>query len=286
MLFIIPNLVASFKKELFYPLKSDNIIVLFILWKGMVIMMSNYKSFSELKRLARVQLQGKYGTLIGALLIQELLVFFASGLPAALLPGTDALSNTLYYIVSFIIQLIAGVLQAGVSFMYLKAACGMEFGIGDIFYCFRHNTNKAIKVQFVLAVINAICMLPSDILTWKYPITSLEAYDEIIMMYSVALLCMLVYVVITLAFTPVFYMMLDFPNYTVKDIFKNSIEVMKGNKMRYFLLDLSFFPLMFVSVFTCGIALLWVIPYMNMTSTNFYLDLMSCRTKQNQANEF
>ena len=52
-------------------------------------------------------------------------------------------------------------------------------------------------------------MLPSDILTWKYPITSLEAYDEIIMMYSVALLCMLVYVVITLAFTPVFYMMLD-----------------------------------------------------------------------------
>ena len=252
----------------------------------MVIMMSNYKSFSELKRLARVQLQGKYGTLIGALLIQELLVFFASGLPAALLPGTDTLSNTLYYIVSFIIQLIAGVLQAGVSFMYLKAACGMEFGIGDIFYCFRHNTNKAIKIQFVLAVINAICMLPSDILTWKYPITSLEAYDEIIMMYSVALLCMLVYVVITLAFTPVFYMMLDFPNYTVKDIFKNSIEVMKGNKMRYFLLDLSFFPLMFVSVFTCGIALLWVIPYMNMTSTNFYLDLMSCRTKQNQENDF
>ena len=142
----------------------------------MVIMMSNYKSFSELKRLARVQLQGKYGTLIGALLIQELLVFFASGLPAALLPGTDTLSNTLYYIVSFIIQLIAGVLQAGVSFMYLKAACGMQFGIGDIFYCFRHNTNKAIKIQFVLAVINAICMLPSDILTWKYPITSLEAY--------------------------------------------------------------------------------------------------------------
>ena len=102
MLFIIPNLVASFKKELFYPLKSDNIIVLFILWKGMVIMMSNYKSFSELKRLARVQLQGKYGTLIGALLIQELLVFFASGLPAALLLGTDTLSNTLYYIVYFI----------------------------------------------------------------------------------------------------------------------------------------------------------------------------------------
>ena len=95
----------------------------------MVIMMSNYKSFSELKRLARVQLQGKYGTLHRR--------FADSGITgilrlrsSTLLPGTDTLSNTLYYIVSFIIQLIAGVLQAGVSFMYLKAACGMEFGIG------------------------------------------------------------------------------------------------------------------------------------------------------------
>lgn len=100
------------------------------------------------------------------------------------------------------------------------------------------------------------------------------------MMYSVTLLCMMVYVVITLAFTPVFYMMLDFPNYTVKDILKKSIEVMKGNKMRYFLLDLSFIPWMFIGILTCGIGLLWIIPYMNMTSTNFYLDLMACRNKQ------
>ena len=156
----------------------------------------------------------------------------------------------------------------------------MQCSVGDIFYCFKHSPDKAIKIEFVLVIINAVCMLPSDILTWKYPLTSLTDYDEIAMMYSVTLLCMMVYVVITLAFTPVFYMMLDFPNYTVKDILKKSIEVMKGNKMRYFLLDLSFIPWMFVGILTCGIGLLWIIPYMNMTSTNFYLDLMACRNKQ------
>ena len=242
--------------------------------------MPNYKPFRELKRLAKVQLQGKYGTMIGALILQELLVLFATGILSMLLPGTGTLSNILYYILTFIVQLIAGILQAGVSFLYLKAACGMQCSVGDIFYCFKHSPDKAIKIEFVLAIINAVCMLPSDILTWKYPLTSLTDYDEIAMMYSVTLLCMMVYVVITLAFTPVFYMMLDFPNYTVKDILKKSIEVMKGNKMRYFLLDLSFIPWMFVGFLTCGIGLLWIVPYMNMTSTNFYLDLMACRNKQ------
>lgn len=242
--------------------------------------MPNYKPFRELKRLAKVQLQGKYGTMIGALILQELLVLFATGILSMMIPGTDTLSNILYYILTFIVQLIAGILQAGVSFLYLKAACGMQCSVGDIFYCFKHSPDKAIKIEFVLAIINAVCMLPSDILTWKYPLTSLTDYDEIAMMYSVTLLCMMVYVVITLAFTPVFYMMLDFPNYTVKDILKKSIEVMKGNKMRYFLLDLSFIPWMFIGILTCGIGLLWIIPYMNMTSTNFYLDLMACRNKQ------
>lgn len=242
--------------------------------------MPNYKPFRELKRLAKVQLQGKYGTMIGALILQELLVLFATGILSMMIPGTDTLSNILYYILTFIVQLIAGILQAGVSFLYLKAACGMQCSVGDIFYCFKHSPDKAIKIEFVLAIINAVCMLPSDILIWKYPLTSLTDYDEIAMMYSVTLLCMMVYVVITLAFTPVFYMMLDFPNYTVKDILKKSIEVMKGNKMRYFLLDLSFIPWMFVGILTCGIGLLWIIPYMNMTSTNFYLDLMACRNKQ------
>lgn len=244
--------------------------------------MPNYKSFAELKALARIQMQGKYGTLISAFIIQELLVLMATGIPSMLLPGNDVVSNTLYYVITFIIQLIAGILQAGVCFLYLHAACNMPCNITDIFYCFQHNPEKPLKIEFFLALLYAVCMLPSDILMWKYPLTSLTDYDEVLMLYGVALLCMLVYAVVSLAFTPIFYMMLDFPNYTVKELFVKSIEVMRGNKMRYFLLELSFFPLMFLSIFTCGLALLWIIPYLNMTCTNFYLDLMASRNREMQ----
>ncbi len=55
---------------------------------------------------------------------------------------------------------------------------------------------------------------------------------------------------------------------------------MNGNKIRLFMLYLSFVPSFLLSASSlCGISLIWVIPYMSMAETNFYLDLMSVRNK-------
>ena len=48
---------------------------------------------------------------------------------------------------------------------------------------------------------------------------------------------------------------------------------MHGNFGRYLMLKISFIPLMFLSVFTFYIALLWIFPYMAMTEVMFYRDL-------------
>jgi hypothetical protein len=48
---------------------------------------------------------------------------------------------------------------------------------------------------------------------------------------------------------------------------------------------LSFVPLMLLSVFTLGIALVWVVPYMKMTAADFYLDLMSVRNRNMNMNK-
>jgi uncharacterized membrane protein len=74
-------------------------------------------------------------------------------------------------------------------------------------------------------------------------------------------------------------MLLDFPNQSVTEILKKCFDVMHGNKFRLFMMYFSFVPLMFLSVFTCGIALIWVLPYMKMTAANFYLDMMSVRNR-------
>lgn len=237
--------------------------------------MRTYKSFTELMTLARYQMNGKLGTLIGALLLQELIVFFANYIAIVLFPGKDPISNIFYFIITFLIQLFAGIFQVGATLLYLYTACGMPCQISDLFYGFKHSPDKAIKIQFVFALINAICMLPSNIVLWTSP-ESLN-YSTFLLTSVTTLLGLIVYTLVTLAIFPMFYLMLDFPNLTTMELFKKSFEVMKGNCIRYLLLQLCFFPLLLLSMFTCGLALLWVIPYMNVTCTNFYLDIMACR---------
>ena len=74
-------------------------------------------------------------------------------------------------------------------------------------------------------------------------------------------------------------MVLDFPNWSSTTVLKRCFEVMNGNKMRLFLLYVSFLPSFLLGIFTCGITLIWVIPSMNMALTNFYLDIMAVRNK-------
>lgn len=239
--------------------------------------MASYKSFTELMTLARRQMNGKSAVLIGAMLLQELIILFANSIGILLFPETDFISNLLYFIISFIIQLFAGVLQAGITLLYLQTACGMPCHISDLFYGFGHNPDKAIKVQFVFALLNVICMLPSNIILW----TSANAmsYNTLLTTSIATLIGTLVYLLVTLPIFPMFYLLLDFPQLTVKELLQKSLRITKGNRIRYLLLQLCFLPLMLLSVFTCGIALIWVIPYMNVTCTNFYLDIMACKNK-------
>ena len=61
--------------------------------------------------------------------------------------------------------------------------------------------------------------------------------------------------------------------------------MMHGNFGKYLMLKLSFVPLMFLSVFTFYIALLWILPYMEMTEVMFYRDLLGELTAQKEEEE-
>ena len=73
--------------------------------------------------------------------------------------------------------------------------------------------------------------------------------------------------------------MLDFPQYSAKELFQMSLRLMKGNIGRLFYLEISFLPLILLSFLSCGIALLWISPYMDATLANFYLDLVKKKTE-------
>lgn len=253
---------------------------------------SQYKSNAELKYLARTQMMGRFGLLIGTLLITLLISFFCSSI---------LISNNYFvnYVLSFIIQVILSVLEVGTTLIFMKSSCSMPAQIGDLLEGFRNHLSTALKVGLLFTFINTVCMIPCDIMSITVlnsadliipEITDTTTLNEMMEFYSVfyrimgtyylaLLACTLVSFLLRLVFVPAYYIMLDFPEWGAMKVLQKSIEVMRGNKLRYVRLQISFLPLLFLSVFTCGLTLIWAIPYMQMTNANFYLDIMAVRNR-------
>ena len=79
---------------------------------------------------------------------------------------------------------------------------------------------------------------------------------------------------INLRYSQVYYLLLDFPDYSAKELLKMSWKLMKGNVGRLLYIQVSFLPLTLAGLLSFGIGLLFVQPYQNMTYTLFYLDLI------------
>lgn len=270
---------------------------------------SSYKSNSELKLLARIQTGQRLGLLIGTVLLHFIITYAAVRIVSFFVPVTSTVGYVINYILVFFVQIAVSLLNVGVSYIFLKSACNMPSTIGDLFYGFKHNSIKILKIGTVIAIIESICMLPSELASIQltqvlysipifrdYDVNSfnmllmngtismselMEAYSilsNVMIRYSVIILiCSVISTILTLSFFPAYYMVLDFPDWDATTILKRCFEVMKGNKIRLFVFYLSFIPICLLSIVTCGLALLWIIPYMNIAMANFYLDLMAVR---------
>ena len=52
---------------------------------------------------------------------------------------------------------------------------------------------------------------------------------------------------------------------------------MEGNKLRLLYLQLIFLGFYLLAVLSCGIGLLWLMPYMQQTMVSFYLDVQDVK---------
>ena len=272
---------------------------------------SSYKSNSELKLLARMQTGQHLGLLIGTVLLHFIITYAAVRIVSFLVPITSTVGYIINYILVFFVQVAVSLLNVGVSYIFLKSACNMPSTISDLFYGFKHNSIKILKIGVVIAIIESICMLPGEIASLQltqvlYSIPIFRDYDmnsfnmmlmngtintsEMIEAYSILsnamirysvilLICSVISTILTLSFFPAYYMVLDFPDWEATTILKRCFEVMKGNKTRLFIFYISFIPISLLSIVTCGLALLWIVPYMSMAEANFYLDLMAVRNR-------
>ena len=94
------------------------------------------------------------------------------------------------------------------------------------------------------------------------------------MTMAMFVLSLVLNVIFTVPFVLTFYLLTDDPEMGGMEALKTSARLMKGNILKYWLMMLSFVPLLILSVFTMYIGLLWLLPYMYMTETAFYMDIM------------
>lgn len=253
--------------------------------------MNPYLSSSSLKARAKGQLLGKYGTLIGAFILVRLCTVPFS-LAISYLIGTDTVVNVLLFsAASFLLQLFNGFFLAGEAYLYLKTACGQHPVVNDVFHCFQGDTAKILKLQAVFGGIPLLCSLPvllmglalqpakmfnSEILNSEMLLTGNFSFDPTILLIYViiSILSNIITIYVNLMLSQIFYLMLDFPEYTASQLLKMSIRLMKGNKGRLFYIRLSFIPLILLGLFSFGLAILWIYPYMQAVYANFYLDLI------------
>ena len=243
--------------------------------------MNHFKSSAELKASAREHLLGHYGTVIGAFLIVAAITS-AVTLAVSLIVDINTIPGTvIYYAIMFLVSVLTGLFSSGSAYLYLKLICGRPVSVGDLFYGFQLCPDKAIIIQAWITLITYLSRLPQIILNCLIlaNITNTDKILRYMLPYALSMILSgVVSVMLSLFYAQTYFLLHDFPQYTAKELLQKSRRLMVHRKGRLFYLYVSFLPLMLLGLLSCGLAMLWIIPYMAATEAEFFLDLIQHNT--------
>ncbi|MCI8327632.1 MAG: DUF975 family protein [Lachnospiraceae bacterium] len=237
------------------------------------------KSSTELKRCARLDLNGNYGI--------SMLVLIVNGmLPSLLLfpfsrnvSETNSLfQNLSYFLAVLIISFISTILSCGVIRFHVRLAKEENRQFSDIFAGFKNYPQKIIGAYLLLYARIVLVLLPGCVLS----VTALSTSVFTAPLIGLSLILLIAGIIwgikISLQYALIFYLFMDNPEMSVQRLFSESKELMNGNKLRLLYLSLSFIGMYLLGLLSFGIGLLWVTPYVNQTYAQFYLTVL--REKQ------
>lgn len=238
---------------------------------------------AELKLRAKRTLLGRYGIAAGSLfaefgiqmgigLVTEILLFFAGF--ALINLGNQAYILTAFLPVLLYTVLIFGGLMMAPGFLrlYLNMAKGDRARISDIFFAFKNQPVKFMGISAILCVCMSVIMIPSFIFSYYINFSDAAAFYVIFyVLYLIIWQGVVLY--FSLNYGQFYIILAENPDKGVWEAMKESKKLMKGNKWRYFLLDLSFIGWLLFSYLTFFIGYIWLLPYISCTNIFFYLDI-------------
>ena len=194
-----------------------------------------------LKSNAKSQLSGKWGLAIGTLVVGALITSGFSSVVDIIEPE----SSIPAFLGILINILLGGVIGLGVSKFVLNLATNKEeASFNDLFSGFNIYL-KTVGLWIVLSIIIAF----------------------------LSLLLIVPGIIAALMYSQVFFILSEDNTKSISRCLSESSEMMKGHKGELFVLYLSFIGWWLVAAITFGIGALYVYPYQQVTSANFYLAL-------------
>lgn len=260
-------------------------------------------TYTQLKNSAKRRMAPVMGKLVGAVVAQfglSIVITQFSSL-AALFTSSLAIRMVFYFLSTMLSGTLTGMLNVGIHYLFLKLYCGRPIAVGDLFYAFGHQTKNCLGLSFVMSLITTVPLLPFQFFSLRFSqmmesvgmaavssgiaIETAELPTEAITYLTLMLFCFTPALILTtllgLIYSQAYYLMLDFPAYSVRELLKRSRFLMHGHKGRLFYIQVCFLPLLLLGMLTCGIGMLWVAPFMYAVQTEFYLDLVTKRSVQN-----
>lgn len=281
------------------------------------------KSISDYRALARMTMKGHYGVLLLAVIIQVFIQSAANQIFSSLIAGQQSVIMVgIYFLLEIMVSLIIlGPIEVGVCGFYVKAVSG-DYEVKNIFNPFKNNLSNVIKVNFFMqlklflwfvipwiigmAVMAGIIMAAAG--DWLYNILkelgasasnitnyiagkteSVQGLETFVAIYCVLMLVSIIFmipgIIKSFEYAMIPYILGENENIASRDAFNMTKEMMKGNKLRYFGLKLSFIGWMLLGALAFGVGLVLVVPYINTAAAHFYIDAKSQANMVNNNDE-
>lgn len=240
-----------------------------------VIQIKNKGAFKidrvQLKELSKSQLKGNWK--IPVLLT---LSYSVASIIISMLQGQS--DSMLLALVMFVVSFGFGVfITIGIPNFYLMFIEKMGNGsFSDVVV----SKSKFIKALIYTVILSAIVFVATFIIigialggtvVFTFSESGFGAGFIFGILVILVLLILLTILELALMLTP--YIIIEHEHLGTIEAMGLSIKMMKGNKWKFFVIELSFIGWAILSALTFGIGFLWLIPYISLTQANFYRDL-------------
>ena len=194
--------------------------------------------------------------------------------------AADARNKAIVYIIMVIVGIVGVLLSIGYTRISLQVHRREPVRLDSLLEGFQI-PGRVIGLRLLRALLMLMwtyaILIPAIILL-SIPITPLDRMTESdtwFVMYLVVLLIVAVAVstAVSYRYWGATFILLDHPDYTVRECIRAATEMTRGHRMELFLLDLSLLPWNLLCILTAGILYIWKMPYIAAVYAGAYEEL-------------